>query len=178
MQRRRPEPASTPEPARRTSTGPHALISAALSLCDLTNRRLLPDFSPIRTQVSVQALPVSHAHHRFRMLRSVPPLRLAPPANGLLAPLGTLATRLACQLMVVNSYYGQAISNSRPRACDNWTRELKAFDLQPVRHKAAALGPGNEGSVLGGRKPEAEDHRGNDDRPGLSDDPHRDRRVS
>lgn len=65
-----------------------ALISAALSPCDLTNRRLLPDFSPIRTQVSVQALPVSHAHHRFRLLRSVPPLRLAPPANGLLAPLG------------------------------------------------------------------------------------------
>ena len=73
---------------RRTSTGPHALISAALSPCDLTNRRLLPDFSPIESQVSAQALPVSHAHHRFRLPRSVPPSRFAPPANGLLAPLG------------------------------------------------------------------------------------------
>jgi hypothetical protein len=58
---------------------------------ELTNRRLLPDFSPIKTRVSVQALPVSHAHHRFLLPRSVPPSRLAPLANGLLAPLRTLA---------------------------------------------------------------------------------------
>src|SRR5882762_3245237 len=118
----------SPSPSSRHAdampTGAHrlgrTLISAALSPCDLTNRRLLLDFSPIESQVSAQALPVSHAHRRFRLPRSVPPSRFAPPANGLLAPPGALANRLACQLITVNSYYGRTIMT--PRALHVITR--------------------------------------------------------
>src|ERR1700687_2645614 len=40
---------------------------------DLTNCRLIRDFSPIRPRVRAKALPVSLAQHRFRLPRSVPP---------------------------------------------------------------------------------------------------------
>ena len=46
-------------PTAQNDPGRHVLISAALSPCDTTNRRLFVDFLPIRTQVNVRALPVT-----------------------------------------------------------------------------------------------------------------------